>query len=108
MRLKRLLCAAAGLVSLSVAAPFFSQSRPTAAATQPAAEPAPRSSDGRVNLGSMPGKKGYWEVRPGLGGAPRAADVPFQPWAKALYEYRNGRTDLYPPLVGCKPASGPG
>jgi hypothetical protein len=60
-----------------------------------------------VNLGSVPGKKGYWEVRPGLGGAPRAADVPFQPWARALYTFRQQATTLYPPLVGCKPATGP-
>jgi len=66
----------------------------------------PRWPDGRVNLGSAPGKKGYWEVRPGLGGAPRAADVPFQPWARALYDYRTSNT-LHSPLVGCKPAVGP-
>ena len=72
-----------------------------------AVEPAPRWPDGHVNLGSTPDKKGYWEVRPGLGGMPRAADVPLQPWARALYQYRTSRTDLYPPLVGCKPATGP-
>ena len=70
---------------------------PTALARQP-----------KVNLGSTPDQKGYWEIRPGLGGLPRAADVPFQPWAKALYDYRKSRTDLYPPLVRCKPAGGPG
>ena len=73
-----------------------------------AAPPAPRWPDGRVNLGSSPDHKGYWEVRPGLGGLPRAADVPMQPWARALYQYRTSRTDLYPPLVRCKPAGGPG
>jgi hypothetical protein len=73
-----------------------------------AAPPAPRWPDGHVNLGSSPDRKGYWEVRPGLGGVPRAADVPMQPWARALYEYRTSRTDLYPPLVRCKPAGGPG
>src|SRR5438132_14194574 len=71
-------------------------------------DPAPHWPDGRVNLGSTSDKKGYWEVRPGLGGAPRAADVPFQAWARALYQYRTGRTDLYPPLVRCKPSAGPG
>jgi len=78
----------------------------SAADNQPV-EPAPRSPDGRVNLGSTPDKKGYWEVRPGLGGFPRAADIPLQPWARALYQYRNSRTDLYPPLVGCKAGGGP-
>ena len=69
-------------------------------------EPAPRWPDGKVNLGSAPGKKGYWEVRPGLGGFPRAADVPFQDWAKALYDVRTA-SNAYPPLVMCKPAVGP-
>src|ERR1044071_10218569 len=73
-----------------------------------AAPPAPRWPDGHVNLGSSPDRKGYWEVRPGLGGFPRPADVPMQPWARALYQYRTSRTDLYPPLVRCKPAGGPG
>ena len=79
-----------------------------APATAPAEDlTTPRWPDGRVNLGSTPAKKGYWEVRPGLGGMPRAADVPFLPWAKALYQYRTSRADLYPPLVACKPAGGP-
>ena len=81
----------------------------SAQAPAPAATPpAPRWPDGRVNLGSSPDRKGYWEVRPGLGGFPRAAEVPMQPWARALYQYRTSRTDLYPPLVRCKPAGGPG
>jgi hypothetical protein len=86
--------------------PLYGQSQPPA--TAPADLATPRWPDGRVNLGSTPDKKGYWEIRPGLGGVPRAADIPFQPWARALYDYRNGRTDLYPPLVRCKPAGGPG
>jgi hypothetical protein len=88
---------------------LVSSSAAQTADTAPAAEDltTPRSPDGHVNLGSTPEKKGYWEVRPGLGGMPRAADVPFLPWAKALYQYRTSRADLYPPLVACKPASGP-
>jgi hypothetical protein len=78
------------------------------AADAPPPEPTPRWPDGKVNLGSAPDKKGYWEVRPGLGGGPRAADVPFQPWSRALYQYRTSKTDLYPPLVRCKPNAGPG
>ena len=70
--------------------------------------PTPRFPDGHVNLGSSPDHKGYWEVRPGLGGFPRAADVPLQPWARALAQFRNSKNDLYPPLVRCKPATGPG
>ncbi len=74
---------------------------------QQAGPATPRGPDGRVSLGSTPEAKGYWEIRPGLGGFPRAADVPFQPWARALYEYRTSRSDLHPPLVRCKPAGGP-
>ncbi len=59
------------------------------------------------NLGSLPGKKGYWEVRPGLGGFPRAADVPLQPWARAVYEYRNRTFSKDSPLVDCKASPGP-
>ena len=77
---------------------------PPAAASQPA----PRWPDGRVNLGSSREQKGYWEIRPGLGGFPRPADVPFQDWARALYQFRSNAGDLYPPLVNCKPAGGPG
>src|SRR5215469_16614005 len=73
----------------------------------PPSEPAPRWPDGHVNLGSAAGKKGYWEVRPGLGGMPRPNTVPFQPWARALYQYRTSQKDLYPPLVNCKAAGGP-
>src|SRR5687767_11650398 len=79
-----------------------------APAAAPAAEATPRWPDGRVNLGATRDQKGYWEVRPGLGGLPRAADIPMQPWARALYQYRTSRTDLHPPLVRCKPAGGPG
>ena len=96
---------ALAVVTLS-AAPSSGQARQASAPA--ASEPAPRWPDGHVNLGSTPDKKGYWEVRPGLGGAPRAADVPFQPWARALYTYRVSRADLYPPAVLCKPTSGPG
>jgi hypothetical protein len=77
-----------------------------AAPTKPS-EPTPRWPDGHVNLGSTSAYKGYWEVRPGLGGFPRADTVPFQPWARALYNFRQSATALYPPLVNCKPASGP-
>ena len=92
------------LLLCAAALPAFAQAPPAAAPTGAAT---PRWPDGRVNLGSTPGQKGYWEVRPGLGGFPRAADVPFQPWARALYQYRTSRSDLHPPLVRCKPASGP-
>lgn len=81
---------------------------PGSAQSGSAADPAPRGPDGRIRLGSTPEAKGYWEVRPGLGVMPRPADVPLQPWARALTEYRMSRPDLYPPHVNCKPSGGPG
>jgi hypothetical protein len=108
--LGRTCVAASVVVNLAVsAAPLLAQGRAAGAGAAAAAEapPAPRWPDGHVNLGSAPGAKGYWEVRPGLGGVPRAADIPMQPWARALSQYRGGKADLYPPLVMCKPGGGP-
>lgn len=70
--------------------------------------PTPRFPDGHPNLGSTPAQKGYWELRPGglAGGGTRPADVPFQPWAKAMYDYRRTH-QLDSPLVACKPGGGP-
>ena len=80
------------LTLLSNGTPLSAQ----APAQKPAAtEPTPRWPDGRVNLGSAKGQQGYWEIRPGLGGFPRAADVPFQDWARALYQYRSSTAELY-------------
>jgi hypothetical protein len=95
------------LTVLSTAVPVLAQAPPAAPPAGPPAEPAPRWPDGRINLGATADAKGYWEVRPGLGGGPRAADVPFQDWSRALSQYRSSRVDFYPPLVHCKPAIGP-
>lgn len=90
----------AGLMALAV----------TALAQDPAALPAPRWPDGHVNLGSTPDQKGYWELRPGgtRNEGPRASAIPLKPWARALAEYRQSQTALYPPGVACKPTAGPG
>ena len=77
------------------------------AATQAPNLATPRLPDGRVNLGSTADKKGYWEIRPGLGRVPRADAIPFKPWAKAVYDYRNSTFTKDSPLVACKPAPGP-
>jgi hypothetical protein len=98
----------AGVVVLLLTVVSVSLDAQAPAQKPAAAEPAPRWPDGRINLGSSQEHKGYWEIRPGLGGFPRAADVPFQDWSRALYQYRTSTADLYPPLVGCKPAGGPG
>jgi len=88
------------------------------------AAPTPRWPDGHVNLGTVASEKGVWEGNAGStlatnppGGLDnptmylptnmKTADVPFQPWAKALYEYRQAETTKDDPHVRCKPSGGP-
>jgi hypothetical protein len=88
------------------------------------ARPTPHWPDGRVNLGPLPGEKGVWEGNAGstlatnLGRGidnPRfnlptnlkISEVPFQPWARALYDYRQATTTKDDPHVRCKPSGGP-
>ena len=71
------LCSVIGLLAVP-SMPASGQER-AARAGQQAGEAAPRWPDGRVNLGSSPDRRGYWEIRPGLGGFPRPADVPATP-----------------------------
>jgi hypothetical protein len=92
----------------------------------PPAEPAPRWPDGQVRLGPPPGKKGYWGpasvkalVENTAGNIAmnddglllNIADVdrvaPFQPWAKALYEYRQRNLLKDDPMTRCLPPGGP-
>jgi hypothetical protein len=66
------------------------QSRGQAAAP---AKPAPRFPDGKPNLGVTPEERGLWLPldRGDLGRRATLApveEIPFQPWAKALYEDR--------------------
>src|SRR5262249_17802087 len=92
--------------------------------TRPPARPTPHWPDGHVNLGPLPGEKGVWEGNAGAtlalnppGGLDNAqmylptnlkiADVRFQPWARAIYEYRQATTTKDDPHVRCKPSGGP-
>lgn len=89
-------------------------------------EPAPRWPDGQVRLGPAPGKKGYWgAASTGTlveNGAPHIpmndegllhnlsdADhvAPFQPWSKAVYEYRQRTLLKDDPFLRCIPPGGP-
>ncbi len=91
-----------------------------------AAEPAPRWPDGHPRLGPAPGKTGYWgtasaaslvehTAKPiamndegllrNLADADRVA--PFQPWAKALYVYRQRNLLKDDPFNRCLPPGGP-
>jgi hypothetical protein len=91
-----------------------------------AAEPAPRWPDGQVRLGAAPGKKGYWGAASASSLVERTATrvpmndegilrnladadrvAPFQPWAKAVYEYRQRNLLKDDPLLRCLPPGGP-
>src|SRR5688572_28168598 len=97
-----------------------------ASATRPeAARPTPHHADGQVRFDCEPGSRGYWGqasvsslfergvqvamdengLLANIADAPRVA--PFQPWALALYEYRqrNGLKD--DPTRACIAPSGP-
>src|SRR5947209_12691129 len=90
---------------------------------RPPARPTPHGPDGRVLLGPLPGEKGDWEGNAGSTLATNAkgidnprmnlptnlkvSDVPFQPWARALYEFRQASTTKDDPHVRCKPSGGP-
>jgi hypothetical protein len=86
--------------------------------------PTPHYPDGRVNLGPLPGEKGVWEGNAGAtlatnpkGGIDNPSmylptnlkipDVPFLPWAAALYDFRQVSTTKDDPHVRCKPSGGP-
>jgi hypothetical protein len=117
------LAAACALLTLT-AAPLAAQeeggsSRPGTGE----ARPAPRWPDGRVNLGSVPGETGTWEgggllatnpknYEVALGrrireGAVHIDDVPLQPWARALLDYRHSKFIADEPYTRCKPSPGP-
>ena len=83
-----------------------------------AVKPVPRRPDGRVNLGTAPGEKGHWirtrrelvidaNTTNTLPTDLRVENIPFQPWAKALFEYRRTKDDRDSPHARCKPDAGP-
>jgi hypothetical protein len=91
---------------------------------RPPSRPTPHWPDGHVNLGPLPGEKGDWagnagstlatNVGRGLdnGGINlptnlKIPDVPFLPWARALYDYRQEKLTADDPHVRCKPSGGP-
>ena len=80
-----------------------------------AAAPTPRGPDGKVILGAVPGGKGFWNNGTGtllqngnqaLPTNPPLEEVPFRPWAKAMYEFRRLRGGLDDPHVRCQPPGG--
>jgi hypothetical protein len=94
-------------------------------AAKVASQPVPRWPDGHPRLGPPPGKKGYWGPpsstvlventgvaipmnRDGLLANILDADkvAPFQPWAKAVYEYRQRTLFKDDPYNRCIPPGG--
>ena len=90
-----------------------------------ASQPAPRWPGGHVRLGPAPGKKGYWGTPSSTvlventgvtipmntdGLLVNIADAdkvaPFQPWAKAVYEYRQRTLLKDDPYNRCMPPGG--
>ena len=81
------------------------------------ARPAPRWPDGRINLNSPPGETGLWGGSGRLAINPRSYepnttlrapihinDVPLQPWARALVDYRHSNFLKDEPYTRCKPS----
>jgi hypothetical protein len=86
----------------------------TAPATQPTEagiKPAPRLANGMVNLGLAAGERGFWGSSGSIYGRGRLSaatnllieEVPFQPWAKALYEFRQANNEKDDPHSRCLP-----
>ena len=88
-------------------------------------KPTPRGPDGKPLLGPLPGELGVWQpgggtfadpdtprrgaiaggpAAPGAPPKPKLSEVPFQPWARALYDYRQGTE--FEPHTRCKPSGG--
>jgi hypothetical protein len=73
-------------------------------APAPPAAPTPRRADGRPILGSVPGQPvGGWGAGVTTLGRGSLGDIPFQPWARAVYDAR--QIDQFEPHTRCK-ASG--
>lgn len=88
--MRRLLAAAGvAIVSIALSDPSLGQRRERDP-DLPAPDPTPKSDDGRVLLGgATPADQGVWTPLFGITDPIAPADeVPFQPWAQALYEDR--------------------
>lgn len=118
----RICLIAAGLAGLLAAAiPALAQDGVALADDGAAAapRPAPRLADGHVSFTGPPGEIGNWDGpptatlanRPGRNDLGRnletnlaADDVPFQPWARELYKFRQETFTKDDPHTRCKPS----
>jgi hypothetical protein len=77
----------------------------------PPPRPTPRFPDGTPNLGLTPGERGYWDGGDGplVQGANYGPldQIPFQPWARGLHEYRMKTLAKDDPYPKCVPHGGP-
>ena len=96
--------AAAALSALLLCTTASGQSAGDALAT-------PRLANGQPNLGPLADGRGFWDrgSRPMVGGAayPPPDQVPFKPWARALYDYRQETLARDDPHARCAPPGGP-
>ena len=128
------LIAALALMTVLIVVPLLAQSLSAQNAqgqgTQAPSRPTPRWPDGKVMLSAPPGEKGHWQpngrpilaepetppvIEDGQGrgafagppfpGKPKESEVPYQPWARALYKYREA--NLFEPHTRCKASGGP-
>jgi hypothetical protein len=112
------------VLMVSLAAPFAALAQRGGAPNPAASKPIPRFPDGHPSFGPAPGEKGVWGARgstmwdldpadskiqnanlmapDGFPGKLKWADVPFQPWARALSALR--RPDMLEPYTRCKPS----
>ena len=100
MLLKRTLVALAVISGPVLAADEYDPNAPT-----------PRLQDGTPILGSLEDGLGMWGRGPGpmVAGAdyPPPEEVPFKPWSRALYDYRQATLAKDDPHVRCAPPGGP-
>src|SRR5262245_29639539 len=114
------------LLTCGAAVSAFVPSRDAAAQFRDLSQgrPAPRTADGRISFSGTPGDVGNWEgstangaeliyptpeddPRNGTDALPTNLSVervPFQPWARALFEYRQRTYLKDEPHVRCKPS----
>ena len=71
----------------------------------------PRLANGQPNLGPLADGRGFWDRGSGpmVGGAfwPPPEEVPFKPWARAVYDYRQETLARDDPHARCAPPGGP-
>ena len=94
---------AAGLIALALTTVSFGQApqRGRGGRGTAPSQPTPRWPDGKPRLGTAPGEKGIWGS---CCGSLSSAKTPFQPWAKAVFDFR--QENQFEPHTRCKPSGG--